>query len=84
MSGLLYGTQHYSVYWLYFIAFAVVIIGLIIYFWSAPRTSHSIHPLGVMLTRLVLVAEAQGKIEPRIPAYIERQRETVHIVAGQV
>ena len=42
------------------------------------------HPPGVMLTRLVLVAEAQGKIEPRIPAYIERQRETVHIVAGQV
>lgn len=37
-----------------------------------------------MLTRPVLVAEAQGKIEPRTPAYIERQRETVHIVAGQV
>ncbi len=30
--------QHYRVYWLYFVAFAVVIGGLIIYFWSATRT----------------------------------------------
>ncbi|KAI0821548.1 hypothetical protein BC629DRAFT_1461872 [Irpex lacteus] len=35
--GLLFGLFlfHYSVYWLYFPAFAVVIIGLIIYFWVA-------------------------------------------------
>ena len=31
--------QHYSVYWLYFPAFVVVILGLIIYFWHAKRTS---------------------------------------------
>jgi len=36
--GLLFGLFlfHYRPYWLYFPAFAVVIIGLIIYFWSAP------------------------------------------------
>ena len=33
--------QHYSVYWLYFPAFAVVILGLIIYFWHATRKSPS-------------------------------------------
>ena len=37
--------QHYRPFWLYFPAFAVVILGLIIYFWSAPRTSHSMHIL---------------------------------------
>ncbi|KAM5532357.1 hypothetical protein V8D89_013951 [Ganoderma adspersum] len=35
--GLLFGLFlfHYKVYWLYFIAFAVVILGLVIYFWHA-------------------------------------------------
>lgn len=35
--GLLFGLFlfHYRVYWLYFVAFAVVILGLIIYFWTA-------------------------------------------------
>ncbi|KAI1796627.1 hypothetical protein LXA43DRAFT_879412 [Ganoderma leucocontextum] len=35
--GLLFGLFlfHYTVYWLYFIAFAVVILGLVIYFWHA-------------------------------------------------
>jgi len=34
--GLLFGLFlfHYHVYWLYFVAFAVVIVGLIIYFWA--------------------------------------------------
>ncbi|KZT65617.1 DUF914-domain-containing protein [Daedalea quercina L-15889] len=65
--GLLFGLFlfHYRPFWLYFPAFAVVILGLVIYFWSASP-------------------EAQGKIEPRVPTYIERQRETVNIVAGQV
>ena len=31
--------QHYRPFWLYFPAFAVVIVGLVIYFWSAPRMS---------------------------------------------
>ena len=37
--GLLFGLFlfHYSVYWLYFIAFAVVVGGLVVYFWSATR-----------------------------------------------
>lgn len=29
--------QHYSPFWLYFPAFAVVIVGLIVYFWHATR-----------------------------------------------
>ncbi|KAH8093802.1 DUF914-domain-containing protein [Cristinia sonorae] len=35
--GLLFGLFlfHYTVFWLYFIAFFVVIVGLVIYFWSA-------------------------------------------------
>lgn len=35
--GLLFGLFlfHYKVYWLYFVAFVVVIAGLVVYFWSA-------------------------------------------------
>ena len=33
--------QHYSPYWLYFPAFVVVIVGLVIYFWHSTRTSFS-------------------------------------------
>ena len=35
--GLLFGLflYNYSPYWLYFVAFAVIIIGLVIYFWTA-------------------------------------------------
>ncbi|KAJ3555368.1 hypothetical protein NM688_g2619 [Phlebia brevispora] len=45
--GLLFGLFlfHYSVYWLYFIAFAVVICGLIIYFWHAtPESQGKLDP----------------------------------------
>lgn len=30
--------QHYKPYWLYFVAFAVILVGLVVYFWSATRT----------------------------------------------
>jgi len=35
--GLLFGLflYHYSPYWLYFVAFGVVILGLVVYFWSS-------------------------------------------------
>ncbi|KAI0792097.1 DUF914-domain-containing protein [Abortiporus biennis] len=45
--GLLFGLFlfHYSVYWLYFPAFAVVILGLIIYFWVAtPEEQGKLNP----------------------------------------
>ncbi|THH02680.1 hypothetical protein EW026_g201 [Hermanssonia centrifuga] len=45
--GLLFGLFlfHYRVYWLYFVAFAVVIGGLIIYFWSAtPESQGKLEP----------------------------------------
>jgi len=35
--GLLFGLflYHYKPFWLYFVAFAVIIVGLVVYFWSA-------------------------------------------------
>lgn len=33
-------SQHYSPYWLYFISFAVVLVGLVIYFWHATREDY--------------------------------------------
>lgn len=45
--GLLFGLFlfHYSPYWLYFIAFAVVIVGLITYFWhSTPEEQGEVNP----------------------------------------
>ena len=30
--------KHYKVYWLYFPAFAIVLVGLVVYFWHATRT----------------------------------------------
>lgn len=32
-------SQHYRPFWLYFVAFAVIIAGLICYFWSTTRES---------------------------------------------
>jgi solute carrier family 35 protein F1/2 len=42
--GLLFGLFlfHYEPYWLYFPAFAVVLVGLVVYFWSATRTSSAL------------------------------------------
>ncbi|KAK7030723.1 DUF914 domain membrane protein [Favolaschia claudopus] len=36
--GLIFGLglYHYSPYWLYFVAFALVLVGLITYFWTSP------------------------------------------------
>jgi len=45
--GLLFGLFlfHYSPFWLYFPAFAVVIVGLVVYFWHAtPESQGSIDP----------------------------------------
>jgi solute carrier family 35 protein F1/2 len=45
--GLLFGLflYHYSPYWLYFPAFAIVIVGLVIYFWSsAPEEQGKLDP----------------------------------------
>ncbi|KAI0629268.1 DUF914-domain-containing protein [Trametes polyzona] len=45
--GLLFGLflYHYSVYWLYFPAFVVVLLGLIIYFWHAtPEEQGKLEP----------------------------------------
>jgi len=39
-SNAIFLRQRYSPYWLYFPAFAVVMSGLVIYFWHATRTSY--------------------------------------------
>jgi solute carrier family 35 protein F1/2 len=66
--------QHFSPYWLYFPAFIVVILGLIIYFWHATRKSiQSLVLLNVLLMPLPLIlAEEQGRLDPKAPAYIRR------------
>jgi len=45
--GLLFGLflYHYAPFWLYFVAFAVVILGLIVYFWSStPESQGKVNP----------------------------------------
>jgi len=37
IPGDLMDLQHYTPFWLYFVAFAVIIVGLIVYFWSSTR-----------------------------------------------
>jgi solute carrier family 35 protein F1/2 len=63
--------QHYRPYWLYFIAFAVVIAGLITYFWHSTRErcllSVSYH------TKNCSPAEEQGALNPTSPAYVKRR-----------
>lgn len=37
--------QHYSPYWLYFPSFAVVLVGLVVYFWyAAPEDQGKVDP----------------------------------------
>ncbi|KAI0704310.1 hypothetical protein BC835DRAFT_1475204 [Cytidiella melzeri] len=53
--GLLFGLFlfHYTVFWLYFVAFAVVILGLIIYFWVAtPEDQGKLDPQAPDFVRL--------------------------------
>lgn len=45
--GLLFGLFlfHYAPFWLYFVAFAIIIVGLICYFWSTtPESQGKIDP----------------------------------------
>jgi len=45
--GLLFGLFlfHYKPFWLYFVAFAVIIVGLIVYFWSStPESQGKVEP----------------------------------------
>ncbi len=40
------GLYHYHPYWLYFVAFAVVLLGLITYFWHSAREYIEHSPFG--------------------------------------
>jgi len=57
--GLLFGLflYHYSPYWLYFVSFAVIIVGLIFYFWSTtPENQGKLDP------------QRPSYVQPRQPA----------------
>ena len=66
--------QHYKPFWLYFPAFAVVLFGLVIYFWHSTRTSSLAIPTS--LTDEVMTAEEQGKTNVQTPQYVTRNRRT--------
>jgi len=45
--GLLFGLflYHFAPFWLYFVAFAVIIVGLVVYFWSStPESQGKVDP----------------------------------------
>ena len=65
--------QHYRPFWLYFIAFAVVIAGLITYFWSSTRKPPYFSLIFIHLFRDIL-AEEQGFLDPQAPHYVHRKR----------
>lgn len=58
--GLLFGLFlfHYSPYWLYFVAFAIVILGLIVYFWYATPEEQGI--VNIKFPRYVNVKSGEG------------------------
>jgi len=78
--GLLFGLFlfHYSPYWLYFPAFAVVILGLVVYFWHAtPEGQGKVDPRAPSYVNRrrggpqedALVAEAgTGEAEADVPS----------------
>lgn len=64
------GTQGYHPYWLYFIAFAVVISGLVVYFWSATRKFLHLHlftTLFFLLSRCIQLKSKESSIPERRP-----------------
>lgn len=62
--------QHFSPFWLYFPAFGVVIVGLIIYFWHATRELIVFARLWGSAHYLTISAEEQGKSDPQMPDYV--------------
>jgi solute carrier family 35 protein F1/2 len=73
--GLLFGLFlfHYQPFWLYFPAFAVVLVGLIVYFWTATRKRSSLR-LTKFLGTNASIAEEQGKLDPQPPVYVQKMR----------
>lgn len=63
--------QHFSPFWLYFPAFAVVVVGLIIYFWHATRELIGFVCLWASAHDICQSpAEEQGKLDPQRPDYV--------------
>lgn len=63
-------TQHYKPYWLYFVAFVIVIFGLIVYFWKATRASLACHSMLHIVSQSYSPAEEQGITDIKYPKYI--------------
>jgi len=73
--------QHYSPFWLYFPAFAVVIVGLIIYFWYATRESFGFVRLCASAHDICQSpAEEQGKLNPQRPDYVGSRQADEEVV----
>jgi solute carrier family 35 protein F1/2 len=64
--------QNYRPFWLYFIAFSIVIAGLITYFWSSTRKPPCFSLIFIHLIRHL--AEEQGFLDPQAPDYVHRKR----------
>jgi len=72
--GLLFGLflYHYSPYFLYFIAFATVLVGLIVYFWHAtPETQGKLDPKPP-----AYVLNFRGRQEPVVEAPVVGKRDS--------
>lgn len=65
--------QHYHPYWLYFVAFVVIIGGLITYFWYSTRKLH-VFSFAAPIFKTYLAAEEQGQLDPAAPEYVSRRR----------
>ncbi|KAF7970037.1 hypothetical protein HWV62_25344 [Athelia sp. TMB] len=56
-------TQHYSPFWLYFPAFAVVLVGLVVYFWHAtPEEQGALDPQRPAYLRASAASLASGEV----------------------
>jgi solute carrier family 35 protein F1/2 len=67
--------QHYSPFWLYFPAFAVVVLGLVIYFWHATRKLSLFHSASFAHLEMgSKTAEEQGTLDPQKPLYVRKLR----------
>ena len=76
-ASLVYITpQHYRPFWLYFIAFAVVIVGLITYFWHSTR-EQSLSQFCVVLSTS-FASRRTGKAQPRFASLREETGCSAH------
>ncbi|KAG5651069.1 hypothetical protein H0H81_009982 [Sphagnurus paluster] len=69
---------HYHPYWLYFVAFVIILGGLITYFWYSTRAYISSTPMTECLAHLrhIYSAEEQGDTNPVAPSYVNTRGQS--------